>query len=241
MRNICFIVGHGRSKSGGYDPGACANDAQEYRIAKEIAEYAQTYYNANFAERADLMNADASLYLTDRIKAVNAASYDFVAEIHLNAGGGTGTECYYHKGSAKGREYADAICKEVSAALGIPQRPNGTDDGGDKVRLGTNSRDYFAIIRETCPTAVLVETVFIDNSADLAAVATPEGQAACGAAIAEAVAKVRGIARKTVTGKPAKLYRVQVGAFRERANAEAMLKKLRAAGFADAFIADTAQ
>lgn len=32
-----------------------------------------------------------------------------------------------------------------------------------------------------------------------------------------------------------KLYRVQVGAFREKANAEAMLKKVRAAGF-DAFI-----
>ncbi len=34
----------------------------------------------------------------------------------------------------------------------------------------------------------------------------------------------------------AKLYRVQVGAFRERENAEAMLQKVKAAGFADAFI-----
>ena len=31
-------------------------------------------------------------------------------------------------------------------------------------------------------------------------------------------------------------YRVQVGAFREKANADNMLKKLRAAGFADAYI-----
>ena len=33
-----------------------------------------------------------------------------------------------------------------------------------------------------------------------------------------------------------KLYRVQVGAFTVKANAEALLKKLKAAGFADAYI-----
>ena len=182
------------------------------------------------------MDADAGLYLADRIKRVNAAGYDFVAEIHLNAGGGTGTETYYHKGSEIGRKYADAICKEIAAALGVKQRSNGVDDGGDKVKLGSGGKDYFAIIRETKPTAVLIETVFIDTPADLAKVNTPDGQAACGAAIAEAVAKVRGSKRKTVSaGKPTgSLYRVQVGAFRERANAEAMLQKIKDAGFADA-------
>ena len=35
------------------------------------------------------------------------------------------------------------------------------------------------------------------------------------------------------------LYRVQVGAFKNKANAEAMLKKLKAAGYSDAFITTT--
>lgn len=41
--------------------------------------------------------------------------------------------------------------------------------------------------------------------------------------------------------KPAEktIYRVQVGAFTERKNAEAMLKKIKAAGFSDAFIKST--
>ncbi len=41
--------------------------------------------------------------------------------------------------------------------------------------------------------------------------------------------------------KPAEktIYRVQVGAFTEKKNAEAMLKKIKAAGFADAFIKST--
>lgn len=164
--------------------------------------------------------------------------YDFVAEIHLNAGGGTGTETYYHKGSEIGRKYADAISKEIAAALGVKQRSNGVDDGGDKTKLGSGGKDYFAIIRETACKTVLVEAVFIDTASDLAKVSTPDGQAACGAAIAEAVAKVRGAKRKTVTvQKPTgSLYRVQVGAFSKRENAEAMLQKIKAAGFTDAFI-----
>lgn len=239
MNKICFIVGHGKSKSGGYDPGACANGAQEYRIAKEIAEYAQTYYNANFTEQADILNADAGLYLTDRIKKVNQMGYDFVAEIHLNAGGGTGTETYYHKGSEIGRKYADAICKEIAAALGVKQRSNGVDDGGDKVKLGSGGKDYFAIIRETYPTAVLIETVFIDTASDLAKVSTPDGQAACGAAIAEAVARVRNAKRKTIVApKPAKrvLHKIQGGAFADRKNAEKYLAELHAEGHTDFFI-----
>lgn len=238
MSKICFIVGHGKSKSGGYDPGATSGGYQEYKIAKEIAKYATDYYNKNYEEQADIMNADASLYLTERIAKVNKCDYDFVAEIHLNAGGGKGTECYYHHGSEKGRKYADAICKEISKALGVGQRSNGVDDGGDKIKLGSGGHDYFAIIRETKPTAVLIETVFIDTASDVAKVSTAEGQAACGAAIAEAVAKVRGAKRKAApTSKPTgTLYRVQVGAYSKKENAEAMLKKVKDAGFKDAFI-----
>ena len=35
--SICFIVGHGKSKNGGYDSGAVCKDYHEFRIAKEIA------------------------------------------------------------------------------------------------------------------------------------------------------------------------------------------------------------
>lgn len=38
------------------------------------------------------------------------------------------------------------------------------------------------------------------------------------------------------TADPKKLYRVQVGAYSVKANAEAMLAKVKAAGFKDAFI-----
>ncbi|MBO5957555.1 MAG: N-acetylmuramoyl-L-alanine amidase [Bacteroidales bacterium] len=206
-KKICFIVGHGKSKNGGYDSGAVSGDFHEFKIAREIAKHAVLFYNKNYSERAELMNYDGDLYLTERIKAVNKADYDFIAEIHLNAGKGTGTECFYYHNSPTGKKHADQICKQISSDLGVEQRSNATDDGGDKIRLGKNGKDYFAIIRDTKPCAVLVETVFIDTEDDLAKVKTEEGQRKCGEAIAKAVAKVRGlqaITNTTTTEKPVK-------------------------------------
>mgnify|MGYP002509495568 CR=1 FL=1 len=206
-KKICFIVGHGKSKNGGYDSGAVSGGFHEFKIAREIAKHAQAYFNKHFSDHADLMNYDGDLYLTERIKKVNKADYDFIAEIHLNAGKGTGTECFYYHGSPTGKKYADQICKQISSDLGVKQRSNGTDDGGDKIRLGKSGKDYFAIIRDTKPCAVLIETVFIDTEADLAKVKTAEGQKKCGEAIAKAVARVRGlqaITNTTTTEKPVK-------------------------------------
>jgi N-acetylmuramoyl-L-alanine amidase len=195
-KKIIITIGHGTASDGkSYDSGALSKDKkyQEFKIAKEIGKYAQKYYNEHYAEHCDLMNYDGGLSLQERINKLKDDTYDFIAEIHLNAGGGTGTECYYHHQSEKGRKYADAICKNIASALGVKQRNNGTDDGGDKTKLNAQGNDYFGIIRSTKPCAVLVETVFIDNDSDLAKVKTAAGQKKCGEAIAKAIASVRGL------------------------------------------------
>lgn len=190
MAKICFIVGHGKSSKGGYDPGACYGDYEEFKIAKEIAKYAQEYYNKNYSEVADLMNYDGSIYLSDRIKKVNKGDYDFIAEFHLNAGKGTGTECFYSIGDEVGRKYAQAISKGIATAFGVRNR-------GAKTKV-KNGSDYFGIIRQTKPTAVLIETLFID-SADVNKIKTADGQKKCGEAIAKYVAEVRGVSKKPTT------------------------------------------
>lgn len=183
MSKICFIVGHGKSQNGGYDPGACSGGYQEFKIAKEIAKYAWEYLNANYSVHADLMNYDGALYLSDRIKNVNSADYDFIAEFHLNAGKGTGTETYYSRSSTQGKKFASAISANIAAALGIKNR-------GAKLKLNSSGTDYFGIIRQTEPCAVLIETAFIDTPSDLAKIKTEAGQKACGEAAAQAVASV---------------------------------------------------
>lgn len=191
MSKICFIVGHGQSKDGGYDPGAVSGNHHEFKIAKKIAKFAQTYYNSNYTEQADCMNYDGDLYISERITKVNATDYDFIAEIHLNAGGGTGTECYYSKGDNKGKSYAQAISKAIATAFGVKNR-------GAKTKVTSSGSDYFGIIRQTKPTAVLIETLFIDT-ADVGFIDDTAGQQKCGEAIAKAVAEVRGAKKKSAT------------------------------------------
>ena len=186
--SVCFIVGHGKSKSGGYDSGAVNGKYHEFQIAKEITKYAYEYYKATYNEDCFLMNYNGNLYLSERITMANKERYDFIAEIHLNAGNGTGSEVYYAKGSKTGKTIASAISKKIALAFDITDR-------GAKTRTGSNG-DYFGIIRQTSAEAVLVETVFIDT-ADLNKVKTAEGQKVCGIAIAQAIAAARGIKSRT--------------------------------------------
>ena len=234
MNKICIIVGHGKSKSGGYDSGAVSKDGKthEFQVAKEIAKYCVDYLNATYMTTASLMNYNGDLYLTDRIKAVNKTNYKFIAEIHLNAGGGTGTETYYYHGSPTGLKVATEISKNIAAEFGVTDR-------GAKVRLGKNGKDYFAIIRDTEPTAVLVETVFIDTASDLAKVNTTDGQKKCGVAIAKGIAKALNLEAIPVEKEPEekKLYRVCVGAYAVKSNADAMKAGLEKLGF-DAYIVE---
>ena len=186
-KRICIIVGHGKSSSGGYDSGAVSKDGRyhEFKIAREIAKYCVSELKAAGFD-CDLMNYMGDLYLTERVKAVNAGNYDFIAEIHLNAGGGTGSEVFYYHDSATGKKYATEISKAIATAFNFTNR-------GAKVKLGKNGKDYFAIIRDTEPCAVLVETAFIDTLSDLSKVSTAAGQCKCGEAIARGIAAVNGV------------------------------------------------
>lgn len=204
---VCFIVGHGKSKTGGYDSGAVSKDGKyhEFKIAREITRYAQEYYNATYEEQADIMNYNGDLYLADRIKLANEMGYEVIEETHLNSSTSEtakGTECYYENKDSEGQTYADAICDQIAMDLGVEQRKYGTDaDGGDKVKLNSDGSDYFGIIRQPNKVGVrlLVETVFISNASDLAKVSTVAGQKKCGEAIAKAIAKRRGAKKKAPT------------------------------------------
>lgn len=189
MSKVCIIVGHGKSKTGGYDSGAVNGEYHEFKIAKEIALHAQQSLNNDYGIECDLMNYDGSLYLQDRINKLQDDYYSYIAEVHLNAGGGTGTEVYYSNGDSTGKKYAESIAKSISDTFGIANR-------GAKIRLNSKGKDYFGIIRATKPTANLIETVFIDRLNDLEKVKTADGQCKCGKAIAEAIAAVMGASKK---------------------------------------------
>ena len=188
--NICISIGHGKSAKGGYDSGALGGNYQEFKIAREIGKYIGEVFKG-YDCKADVINYDATLYLTDRIAHVNKHGYDLAMEIHLNASGGTGSEVYYKHKSATGKKLAGAISKSIAKTFGIRDR-------GAKVKINpANGTDYFGFVRSCKCESLLIETVFIDTASDRKHVETAAGQRQCAEAIVKAVADFYGIKKKS--------------------------------------------
>ncbi len=181
---ILITIGHGTIEGGGYNPGAVANGYEEFKVAREIGKYCGAYLNNNFDVECDLWNYNGDLNLTQRISMLQDNKYDYVAEMHLNAGGGAGSEVYAYSSTDRGFVVAQEICKELCSAFGWRNR-------GAKISGGN-----YGIIDRTKPTANLVEICFIDSLDDIKKVADSKGQLKAGEKIAEGIAKGLGLKRK---------------------------------------------
>lgn len=138
--------------------------------------------------------------------------------------GGDGAEAYHHHGGGVGKTLAENILVEIVKI--------GQNSRGAKIRKNANGDDYYGFIRQTnCP-AVIVECAFVDNAKDIQIIDTEAEQKTMGICLAKAILKTLGIAYKE---EKKTLYRVQVGAFHNKAYAEDMLKKLKRDGY-DGFI-----
>ena len=84
--------------------------------------------------------------------------------------------------------------------------------------------------RETAMPAVLLELGFMDSKTDTPVILTEKYADACAAAIVEVLVK-KGKLTPKPTKNEGKLYRVQAGAFKDRANAEGLVSRLKAKGF----------
>ena len=136
--------------------------------------------------------------------------------------GGNGAEAFYHYGGGKGKVLADNILSEIVKV--------GQNSRGAKIRKNSSGKDYYGFIREISAPAVIVECAFVDNASDLQILATESGRQKVGVAIAKGVLKTLGVEIQSE-----RRYKVQVGCYLYRENAEDMQKKIKAVGF-DAFI-----
>lgn len=223
MAKVFLGVGHG-----GNDPGAGG-----YLIEKDVnlnmALACRDYLENNGVQVLMSRTKDENDPLTDEIKECNAFNPDLAVDVHNNAGGGDGFEAYYYSGGGTSKTLAGNIEREI-VSLGQNSR-------GIKTKLNSSGKDYFGFIRQIKAPSVIVEGVFVDNATDVQIADTVEEQKAFGYAYARGILKTLGITSKQVN-KPTEnnsLYRVQVGAFKNKESAVAMKNKLIAAGF-EAFI-----
>ncbi len=223
MKKVFIGVGHG-----GRDKGACANGLKESYVNLTMAlELKKELERAGVIVGISRTN-DVTEYVNQRINEANAFRPDLALDIHNNAGGGDGFEVYRQTNSYSRNSIALAKNLE-SEVIKIGQNSRGV-----KTRLLSSGQDYFAFLRNVKAPTVLVEGAFLDTS-DYRAIDTISEQKAFGRAYAKAVLKTLGIKEKPVS--PLKtIYRVQVGAFSVKNNADSYLAKIKAAGFKDAFL-----
>ena len=152
MSKKVFIgVGHGGSDSG----------AVKYIIEKEytlkVAKLVAEYLKARGIEYKLSRTADVDTDMNSKVKMCNDYKPDLVIDIHFNAGGGKGFEVYRYSGGGTSLTLANNINAEVKKIM---------SSRGVKTKLGSNGKDYFAIIRDTNAPAALLEGGFVDSKSD---------------------------------------------------------------------------
>ena len=224
MVKIFIDPGHG-----GNDPGAVANGLKEKDLTLKIAKKIQSLLSEYEGVSVKLSRTtDVYLSLSERADMANKWEADYFISVHINAGGGTGFESYiYNKPSTKSVAYQNVIHPEIMKAIG------NVKDRGKK-------RANFAVVRETKMPAILTENLFIDNSSDAAKLKSDSFLSQIAFGHVQGLVKAFGLKKKAASksspAKPAvsnqkEVYRVQVGAFADRKNAEKLAAELKKKGY----------
>lgn len=231
MFKVAYCAGHylgtpGKRVPKKLDPGETREWVLNDRVARYFNE-AMLQYEDVETMRTDDSTGKKEIEIKDRTAAANEWGADLYIDMHHNAGadlttaGGVVVFCY--PGSVKGREYMEAVYDAVIEAGKL--RGNRSNPKCEKV--------YKSLKLAHAP-AILIEYGFMDSRADYPIINTEEYAKAVGYATAEGVAKVADLKKKKQS-EPKILYRVQVGCYSKKHNAETVLKALKNDGY-DAII-----
>ena len=199
------------------------NDRIIDKVEKKLAEYDVEIV------RVDDTTGKKDISLAARVKAANDAKAHVYISVHHNAGikggYGGGTIVFYNsKKAVRSTQAQDLYDFLVSETKLVGNR-------SEKVK----NYPYYVIKNTTMP-AFLIENGFMDSKTDVPIILTEEHAEKTANAIVKFLVKDFGMTKKaTPTENNGALYRVQVGAYSVKENAEKLQTKLKYAGF-DAII-----
>lgn len=223
IMRIVIDPGHG-----GKDPGAVGpNDLKEAHVNLAVALKVAEKLRKAGVEVKLTRTSDVFVDLQPRCDIANSWMADYFVSIHCNAAGtpqAHGAETYCYKFGGKGEILAKAIQAELIAATSRANR-------------GVKTANYYVLRRTNMP-AVLTELAFISNLEEERLLASVAYQEKCALAIAKGIGKFIGvdIVQQAPQPEPTQasdnvIYKVQVGAFTQRENAERLAAELRSKGY----------
>ncbi len=221
---IGLNAGHGIAGSNSIGAKSIICESTENRnVVKKLTEYLISQGHTVVDCTIDYPN-NASDCINKIVTKANSTNMDLFVSIHFNAGANnvsgngvtTGTEVYTYSATSSSNATAKRIVDKI-ATLGFRNR-------------GLKHSTSFGVLRSTKAPAILVECCFVDDKDD------------CDLYKVDLMAKsiAEGILNTTIsttTTTPSTntststLYRVQVGAFGVKANAENLAKELQSKGY----------
>lgn len=212
-------AGHGAKGKGAIGAVGILDESVEDRKVKDeviriLREQGHTVYDCTVdsGTQSEILNAI--------VKKCNSHEVDLDVSIHFNSfskDSANGTEVLiYSAGSTFAKEKATAICAAI-ANLGYKNR-------------GVKCQPNLAYLKGTKAQALLVECCFVTSPADIAKYNPKTMAEAIAYGITGVKPQTQNMTANTVS-EVTKLYRVQVGAYAKRENAETMASSLKSAGF----------
>lgn len=227
MFKIALTAGHYKYTAGkrclkALDPNETREWTLNDRIADKVQKRLQAYDGYSLI-RTDDTTGEKNISLEARTNAANNFDADIYISIHHNAGikggSGGGIVAYtYTKVDAITTEWQKALYNALIAKTGLKGN-----------RSNPLAKADLHECRATKMPAVLLELGFMDSKKDTPVILTEDYADKCAAAIVEVIAQKGGLTKKqTASGK---LYRVQVGAYSVKENAERMKAQLIKDGY----------
>lgn len=191
MANKLLVLdaGHGLNTAGKQTINGSRGIVKEWAMNDSVVRKITSIlsgYNVTI-KRTDDPSGATDISLTERVKRCNSYKPDLFVSIHHNAGGGTGTEVYWHtKGTAEDKKVASIVAPKLASQCGMKNR-------GVKTAA-------FAVL--TCnATAILIEGGFMDTVSDYEIITSENGQQKYAQAVADSIIEYLGLT-KVVSSQP---------------------------------------
>lgn len=202
------------------------NETREWVLNDRIADKVEKLLSENYTGyellRLDDTTGETPIYIEERTDAANNWCANFYLAIHhnggINGGKGGGIVAYvYTEPDAISLEWQKELYDALIEATGLKGN-----------RYNPLPRKNLHEVREPKMPSVLLELGFMDSATDVPIILTEEYADKCANAIAKVLVKRGNLAKKESNKNI--LYRVQVGSFFERENAQDLVNKLEAMG-----------
>lgn len=210
------------------------NETREWwlndRICDKIEQKLKAYEGYQLL-RVDDTTGATDVSVANRCKKANAFDADFYLSIHHNAGikggyGGGVVAYVYTKVDDVTKAWQKDLYNAIIKRTGLK--------GNRATPLAASN---LAECRQTNMPAVLLECGFMDSATDVPVILTEDYADKVATACVEVIVKRGKLTKKVVVEQPATgtIYRVQVGAYKDKANAEKLVASLKKDGY-DAYI-----